>query len=100
MPIGIVIKATSSFYYVNSHDKIWTCKVRGRMKQSRYSICTGDEVEFAPVGDGRGAIESVLPRRSFLQRPEVANVSQVLLTFAAKSPDVDADLIDKFLILT
>ena len=96
---GVVIRATSGFYYVQSGVHVIACKLRGRMKQNRYSICVGDRVQFTPTGDAVGAIEQILPRDSFLKRPEVANVNQSIITFAASHPRVDFGLLDRFLVL-
>ena len=96
---GVVIRATSGFYYVKSGAHIVACKLRGRMKQTRYSVCVGDRVVYTVTGDAAGAIEQILPRDSFLKRPEVANVNQAILTFAASHPRVDFGLLDRFLVL-
>lgn len=96
---GVVIKATSGFYYVRSGDHVVSCKVRGRMKQNRYSVCVGDRVLFSLSGEGEGAIESVTQRESFLRRPEVANVDQAIMTCAASQPQLDLALLDRFLVL-
>jgi ribosome biogenesis GTPase len=96
---GVVIRATSGFYYVKNGAHIVACKLRGRMKQNRYSVCVGDRVVYTATGDEAGAIEQILPRDSFLKRPEVANVNQAILTFAASHPRVDFGLLDRFLVL-
>ena len=96
---GVVIRATSGFYYVKSGTHIIACKLRGRMKQNRYSVCVGDRVVYTATGDAVGAIEQIMPRDSFLKRPEVANVNQAILTFAASHPRVDFGLLDRFLVL-
>jgi len=72
---GVVIRATSGFYFVRTGSRTVSCKVRGRMKQGRYSVCVGDNVAFSISGEESGTIEEVLARDSFLKRPEVANVS-------------------------
>lgn len=96
---GVVIRATSGFYYVQSGVHVIACKLRGRMKQIRYSVCVGDRVQFTATGEAVGAIEQILPRDSFLKRPEVANVNQSIITFAASHPRVDFGLLDRFLVL-
>lgn len=97
---GTVEKATSGFYYVRNGIHLVACKVRGRLKQQRYSVCVGDRVSYRISGEKEGQIEAVLPRLSFLKRPEVANVDQAVLTFAANHPQVDFNLLDRFLVLT
>lgn len=96
---GLVIRATSGFYYIQSGTHVIACKLRGRMKQNRYSVCVGDRVQFVPTGEAVGAIEQVLPRESFLKRPEVANVNQAILTFSASHPQIDFGLVDRFMVL-
>jgi len=96
---GIVIKATSGFYFVKTGLRTISCKLRGRMKQNRYSVCVGDTVGFVMSGEEEGTIEQILPRQSFLKRPEVANVNQAVITFAANHPRIDFGLLDRFLVL-
>jgi len=97
--IGVVIRATSGFYFVQSNSRIVSCKLRGRLKQIRYSVCVGDRVAYSVAGEDSGTIEEVLARDSFLKRPEVANVNQSILTFAANQPRIDFGLVDRFLVL-
>ncbi len=96
---GIVVKAYNSYYYVQTEDKTAMCTLRGRFKKERFSLIVGDDVEYTMVSADKGVIERIMPRRSMLKRPMVANVDQVILTFAAVNPDVNPALIDRFLIL-
>lgn len=75
------------------------CTLRGRFKKERFSLIVGDEVEYTVTGADKGVIEEILPRRSILKRPMVANVDQVILTFAAANPDIKLSLVDRFLVL-
>lgn len=99
MQSGVVKKAYNSYYYVQSDRETVECKLRGRFKKGRFSLTVGDRVEYEPLGGGKGVIERILPRRSFLSRPAVANVDQVVVTFAAARPDFNAALLDRFLVL-
>ncbi|HEY3425738.1 MAG TPA: ribosome small subunit-dependent GTPase A [Negativicutes bacterium] len=96
---GIVVKNYNSYYYVQTADKVTMCTLRGRFKKERYSLIVGDKVEYEIVGTDKGIIEQILPRRTVLKRPMVANVDQVILTFAAVSPNINPVLINRFLIL-
>lgn len=98
-PMGTVIRTTSGFYYVQGPSRPVPCKLRGRMKQTRYSVCVGDRVSYVVAADGSGTIEEVLERESFLKRPEVANVDQAILTFSAGQPQIDFGLLDRFLVM-
>lgn len=96
---GIIIKAYNSYYYVQNDNKVTMCTVRGRFKKEKFSLLVGDEVEYTLTGHHKGVIEHIVPRRSMLKRPMVANVDQVIVTFAAVNPDINAVLIDRFLVL-
>lgn len=99
MQHGVVIKAYSSYYYVQTGDKVTACSLRGRFKKERFSLLVGDEVVFSAAGGDKGVIEEIAPRSSLLKRPMVANVDQVVVTFAAVNPDIGAGLVDRFLVL-
>lgn len=96
---GVVIKTYNSFYYVQTADKVVMCTLRGRFKKERFSLLVGDQVEYDMTGGGKGIIEKILPRRSMLRRPMIANIDQVILTFAAVNPNINRVLVDRFLVL-
>ena len=111
MPTGQVIKTYNGFYYlqtladdkqraaVASEKELISCKLRGRLKRNKGAVVTGDIVEYQLLEDGTGVIDKCLPRKSLLLRPAVANVEQVIITFAAKEPDIHPLLLNRFLVL-
>ena len=111
MPTGQVIKTYNGFYYlqtladdkqraaVASEKELISCKLRGRLKRNKGVVVTGDIVEYQLLEDGTGVIDKCLPRKSLLLRPAVANVEQVIITFAAKEPDIHPLLLNRFLVL-
>lgn len=109
MRTGQVIKTYNGFYYVldseksgddaYGDDQLLSCRVRGKVKRHKGAVVTGDMVEYELLGDGTGVIVSCLSRRTMLLRPAVANVDQVILTFAACQPDINSLLLNKFLVL-
>lgn len=101
MQTGQVIKTQNSFYYVQagSAESLVACKLRGRFKKERCQVVTGDRVEFEALPDGTGIIEKRLERQTLLRRPAVANIDQVVLTFAAAQPDLHPLLLNRFLVL-
>ena len=98
MSEGRVLKAYNSFYYVAAGGVTYTCKVKGRMKQERFSLCPGDLVTFDQDGTA-GMITSVLPRRNFMTRPTVANLDALVLTMAVAKPLFSPLILDKLLVL-
>ena len=92
---GRVLKNYNGYYYVSVEDKIYTCKVKGKMKQNRFSLATGDMVSFQMGEKDEGMIKKVLPRKNFLLRPTIANLDLLVVTFACASPDFSYLLADK-----
>ena len=56
---GRVLKNYNGYYYVRVEDKIYTCKVKGKMKQNRFSLATGDIVSFQMGEKDEGMIKKV-----------------------------------------
>ena len=101
MPTAQVIKMYNGFYYlqVAGQEELLSCRLRGRIKRNKGAVVTGDYVEYQMLEDSTGVIESCLPRRTLLKRPAVANIDQVLITFAARRPDLNQLLLNRFLVL-
>ena len=101
MPTAQVIKMYNGFYYlqVAGQEELLSCRLRGRIKRNKGAVVTGDYVEYQMLEDGTGVIESCLPRRTLLKRPAVANIDQDLITFAARQPDLNQLLLNRFLVL-
>lgn len=101
MPTAQVIKMYNGFYYlqVAGQEELLSCRLRGRIKRNKGAVVTGDYVEYQMLEDGTGVIERCLPRRTLLKRPAVANIDQVLVTFAARQPDLNQLLLNRFLVL-
>ena len=96
---GLVLKNYNGYYYVQVANAVYTCKVKGKMKQNRFSLATGDRVLLEPGEQGEGMIKKVLPRKNFLPRPTMANLDLFVATFACATPDFSFLLADKLLAL-
>jgi len=101
LPLGIVMKGIGGFYYIKSSSHgIIECKARGIFRKDDIIPLPGDKVSFSIVDTDKntGIIEEILPRTSELVRPAVANVTQLVVVVAVRSPQPDFLLLDKMLI--
>lgn len=96
---GIIVRAYAGFYYVKVDQKIWECKVRGRLRLNREKILPGDRAEVSETAPGKGVVERLLPRTRELLRPAVANVQQVVIVMSLIQPEPNLGLLDRLLIL-
>jgi len=96
---GTIVKGIAGFYYVKTTDnRLIECKARGKFRFDELTPMVGDIVEITENKE-KGVIEAVLPRKSQLARPAVANITQALIVFAYRSPDINLELLNRFLVL-
>ena len=91
---GLIIKALSGFYYVETEEGIIECKARGRFRNSGTSPLVGDRVEVIIEGN-KGVVDNISQRRNFLNRPPVANIDKLFIVSSAVTPSPNCLLIDR-----
>lgn len=111
---GTILRAQSGFFWVQSEAGLIECRLRGRLKRERLDTdiaVIGDQVELSLIDRTTGTIETVIPRRSKLVRRSagargaykedvlVANVDQVLITFACTAPTFSPRMLDRYLVI-
>lgn len=104
---GIIIENKSNLYKVivtneNKEKIIYESKVRGKLKKEDISPVVGDIVKITilPEEDGKqqAVIEDILPRKVFIKRPKIANITQMILVISSKDPKPDLIMLDKQLV--
>ncbi len=112
---GVVLRVYSDFIDVLTDEGgRWQCKVPGRLKRRRRPttlIVAGDRVIINPADPDKreGLITDILPRKSTLSRRRpnttmpiedviLANPDEIMVVFAAASPEPNLFLLDRFLV--
>ncbi len=98
---GKITKGIAGFYYVYVPGKgMYECKAKGIFRKDNVKPLVGDDVSIQILSEEEmtGNICEILPRKSSLIRPAVANIDQALVIFAIRKPDVNLNLLDRFLI--
>ncbi|WP_340398834.1 ribosome small subunit-dependent GTPase A [Paenibacillus sp. FSL H8-0079] len=107
MPEGIIVKALSGYYYVmpvedngvpSVEGSAVQCRARGIFRKRGTSPLVGDRVSYMLTENGEGTVDEIRKRETELIRPQVANVSLAVLLFSVKEPDMNLNLLDKFLV--
>ena len=93
MTEGIIIKALSGFYYVQTGDGVLACKARGRFRLDGTSPLVGDRVLCSVEMDGSGRIDQVKDRKNWFVRPAVANLDAMVFIASLANPVTDPFLI-------
>ena len=98
---GVILKGIGGFYYIDTETGVYECRARGIFRKEGIRPTVGDAVRISVLDEEnkKGSLDEILPRRNELIRPRVANVDQAVIVFAAKSPNMNLDLLDRFLLL-
>lgn len=97
--IGRVIKGVGGQYTVYANNKELVGKPRGIFRKTGTKVLVGDIVEYTFSSEDEIVIEKIISRKNKLVRPVVANVDQVLISFAIKNPDINFDMLDRIIVL-
>lgn len=98
---GKITKGIAGFYYVYVPDLgMVECKAKGIFRKENIKPLVGDDVLVQMISkeEMTGVVSEILPRKSSLIRPAVANIDQAMIVFALRKPDVNLNLLDRFLI--
>lgn len=91
---GKIVKNISNDYTVLANDNYYVCKSRGKFRNMNITPLVGDDVMFDIENS---YILDILPRKTELLRPPVANIEQAVIVTSVKHPDLDTNLLDKLI---
>lgn len=91
---GKIIKNISNDYVVKTEDKLFTCKARGKFRKEKTIPLVGDTCTF---DEQKKYIIEILPRKTELVRPPIANIDQAFIITSVKEPEFSSNLLDKLL---
>ena len=95
MAEGIIFKALSGFYYVESDAGSIECRARGKFRLEKNTPLVGDRVEYESTDPGKGYLKALLPRKNAFKRPSVANLDIMVIVASEAIPVTAPFLIDR-----
>ena len=96
---GVITEEQKNYYIVSTPQGGVRCTVKGVLLKKRVRMCTGDSVRvnITNTDTAEGIICEIDERRSFLPRPPLANLSQVIFVNCYKRPPLNTEAVDRFL---
>ena len=97
---GSILRGIGSFYTVlcDEDGQEYTLRAQKKLRHQKMTPMVGDRVRFTPGQGGEdGWLEEILPRKSMMERPSVANVDMLMLVVASV-PQPDMLLCDKLIL--
>ena len=91
---GRITNIVSNIFYVEVEDKIYESTSRGIFKTKDLKPVVGDEV-IIEAENSVGIILEVVNRQTYIKRPKMANLTQLILVISSKNPEPDLLMLDK-----
>ena len=104
---GLVTKKFNEFYFVELDkdetsviNKKFLCKLKKSVNFRNQFVFVGDEVIIDQIDlpSKRAIIESLVKRNNLLERPSVANISNIYVICSVEEPKLNLSQVNKFLI--
>ena len=104
---GLVTKKFNEFFYVDMleddkglENKRFLCKSRKNMIYKQKYIFVGDKVILSEINykDKTAVIENLLERKNIINRPAVANISDIYIIHSVEDPKLSYPQLSDFLI--
>ncbi|MCI8587285.1 MAG: ribosome small subunit-dependent GTPase A [Clostridia bacterium] len=94
---GVIIGNIANLYKIKSENKIYEAVARGKLKKQEIIPVVGDKVEIKIIDkdNSKVTIEEIKPRMTYIKRPKIANVTQIILMISTKEPKPDLLMLDK-----
>ena len=95
---GLVIENISNLYKIEIENKqIYQATARGKFKKDEITPVVGDKVdiEILDKENKKAIIEEILPRKVYVKRPKLANITQIIFVVSSKDPKPDLLMLDK-----
>jgi len=110
---GLIIRAQSGFYIVETREGPVVCQLRGRLKRGPREgdlAAIGDRVQLTRLEDGSGVVEAIEERQRAIVRMDprpqgiyrqilLANADQAVFVFACARPQPKLRMLDRFLVI-
>lgn len=97
---GLIVENISNLYRIKIKDKIYEANARGKLKKEEIMPTVGDKVKIQVLDEEnrKAIIEKIEKRTTYIKRPKMSNINQIILVVSSKNPKPDLLLLDKQLV--
>lgn len=94
---GLIVENKANLYKVKADEKEYTATARGKFKNDSFTPVVGDIATFSILDKDKktAVIEKIKERRTYIKRPKLANITQIIFVVSSKHPKPDLLLLDK-----
>ena len=94
---GLIIGNKANLYKIKVNEKIYIATARGKFKNDNFTPVVGDIARISILDEDKktAVIEDVQERKTYIKRPKLANITQIVFVVSSKHPKPDLLLLDK-----
>ena len=94
---GLIIENISNLYKIKTKKGTYEANARGKFKKEEITPVVGDKVEIQILDEEnkKAVIEEIQERTTYIKRPKMGNITQLVLVVSSKNPKPDLLLLDK-----
>ena len=94
---GLIIENKSNLYKIKIDNQEYIATARGKLKNDNLTPVVGDIVKFTILDQNKqtAVIEEIKERKTYIKRPKLANITQIIFVVSSKHPKPDLLLLDK-----
>jgi ribosome biogenesis GTPase len=94
---GLIIENISNLYKIKTKKETYEANARGKFKKEEITPVVGDKVEIQILDEEnkKAVIEEIQERTTYIKRPKMSNITQLVLVVSSKNPKPDLLLLDK-----
>ena len=94
---GLIIENIANLYKIKINKEIYEANARGKLKKEEITPVVGDKVEIQILDEEnhKAIIEKIIPSTTYIKRPKMSNITQLILVVSSKNPKPDLLLLDK-----
>lgn len=94
---GLITENIANLYRIKSNNKTYEANARGKFKKEEITPVVGDKVEIEILDEEnkKAVINKIMPRTTYVKRPKMSNITQIILVVSSKNPKPDLLLLDK-----
>ena len=95
--LGLIIENISNLYRIETEKGTYEANARGKFKKEEITPVVGDKVEIQILDEEnkKAVIEEIQERTTYIKRPKMSNITQLILVVSSKNPKPDLLLLDK-----
>lgn len=97
---GLIIENKANLYKIKINNQEYIATARGKLKNDSLTPVVGDIVKFTILDENKqtAVIEEIKERKTYIKRPKLANITQIIFVVSSKHPKPDLLLLDKQLV--